>query len=77
MKLETKCEIAEMTGEILIGSAAGIIMTETIFPKCNKMQKVVVTLGSSIVIGMIGRTFGEKFYEYCDEYFGTEFTKNR
>ena len=72
MKLETKCVIAEMTGEALIGATMSIILRKTIFPKCKSGDKVIATLGTAVMAWMVGRSFCKEFYEFCDGVFGTD-----
>jgi hypothetical protein len=78
MKTETKCFIAEQVCEGIMGGAVGIILSNNILPKCNNnAEKVVVTLGTTVVGWMLGRSFAKQFYAYCDYNFGTDFEETR
>ena len=70
---EKKCIMAEQVCEVLIGGAAGIVVSNYIFPKCNKSEKVIVTLGSMVTGWAAGRAFAKTFYKFCDVKFGTDF----
>ena len=71
MKKESMCQIAEILGEAFLGGAIGIITRKTILPKCNKHEQLIVCLGSLVICGMVGRSFGKGFYKMCDNMVGT------
>lgn len=71
-----KCMIAEQVGEALLGAASGIIIQKTVIPKCNKGEQILVTLGAAVGGWMLGRTFGNMFYKFCDDVFDTGFNDN-
>lgn len=73
MKKESICQIAEFLGEAFLGGAIGIITRRTILPKCDKHERLIVCLGSLVVCGMAGRSFGKEFYKMCDDVVGTNF----
>nr|DAW59422.1 MAG TPA: hypothetical protein [Caudoviricetes sp.] len=73
MKKESICKITETLAEAFVGGAMGITIRRTILPKCDKYERLIVCIGSLIVGGMIGRSFGERFYEMCDDIVGTNF----
>ena len=73
MKKEDVCGLVECLGEAFVGGAIGIITRRTILPKCDKGEKIIVALGSMIICGMAGRSFGKEFYKVCDEIVGTNF----
>ena len=73
MKKESICKITECLGEAFIGGAIGIITRRTILPKCDKHERLIVGLGSLIMGGMIGRSFGKEFFKICDDMIGTNF----
>ena len=73
MKKEDVCGKVERVGEAFIGWAIGIITRRTILPKCDKGEKLIVSLGSLIIGGMVGRSFYKGFYKACDEIVGTDF----
>lgn len=73
MKKESKCQIVEFLGEAFLGGAIGIITRKTILPKCDKGEKLIVCLGTLVMCGMAGRSFGKGFYKMCDDIVGTNF----
>lgn len=73
MKKESICKLTECLGEAFIGGAMGIITRRVIWPKCDKGEKLIVSLGSLIIGGMVGRSFGKGFYKMCDDIVGTNF----
>lgn len=75
MKKETICKLTERLGEAFIGGAIGIITRRTILPECEKHEQLIVCLGSLVMCGMIGRSFGKGFYKMCDDIVGTNFYK--
>lgn len=78
MKLNTteKCLLAEFTGEIIYGTAIGITVNNTIFPKCNNtIEKLIVCCGAGIFTWYTARKIGEEFYDFCDKTYDTNFTK--
>lgn len=77
MKKESKCQIAEFLGEAFLGGAIGIIARRTILPKCNKHEQLIVCLGSLVICGMAGRSFGKGFYKMCDDVIGTNFYREK
>ena len=73
MKKESMCELTEFLGEAFLGGAIGIITRKTILPKCEKGEKLIVCLGTLVMCGMVGRSFGKGFYKMCDDIVGTNF----
>lgn len=71
---EKKCMVVEQVCEAVIGGAIGIILETTVFPKCNDVEKIVVTLGAGVAGFFAGRAFAKKFYKYCDDFHGTDFS---
>lgn len=55
----------------------GIITRRVIWPKCDKGEKLIVSLGSLIIGGMVGRSFGKGFYKMCDDIVGTNFYREK
>ena len=77
MKKESMCELTELLGEAFLGGAIGIITRKTILPKCDKGEKLIVCLGTLVMCGMVGRSFGKGFYKACDEILGTNFSRRK
>ena len=77
MKKEDVCGLVECLGEVFIGGAIGIITRRTILPKCDKGEKLIVCLGSLVICGMAGRSFGKGFYKMCDDVIGTNFYREK
>lgn len=77
MKKESICKLTECLGEAFIGGTMGIITRRVIWPKCDKGEKLIVSLGSLIIGGMVGRSFGKGFYKMCDDIVGTNFYREK
>ena len=77
MKKESMCELTELLGEAILGGAIGIITRKTILPKCEKGEKLIVCLGTLVMCGMVGRSFGKGFYKMCDDIVGTNFSRRK
>ena len=73
MHKESICKLNEWLGEAFIGRDIGIITRRTIVPKRYKHEQIIVGLGSLVIGGMIGRSFGKGFYKMCDDIVGTNF----
>ena len=58
--------VAEQIGEVLIGSAIGVIVDKTLLDKCNLREGLVVAGGATVMTWMIARAFGKQFYKWCD-----------
>lgn len=72
---EKKCVAVEQVCEALIGGAIGIVLARNVLPKCDDtVEKVIVTLGTGVASFFTGRAFAKKFYTYCDQYHGTDFS---
>ena len=72
---EKKCVAVEQVCEALIGGAIGVVLVNNVFPKCNStVEKIVVSLGTGAASFFAGRAFAKKFYKYCDDFHGTDFS---
>ena len=76
MDKHVKCLVAEQIGEVLIGSTIAIGLNKTVIPHCNTAEKVVVAMGAAVGGWMVGRAFGKKFFNWCDDVFDTEFNED-
>lgn len=76
MDKQVACIAAEFVCEAFIGGALGIGVNKLVVPHCNKAEKAVVTVGTSILGWAIGREFAKKFYKFCDAKFDTEFNED-
>jgi len=73
MDKETKCVLAEAACELVLGAAIGVGLNKFVLPKCDPVEKVVVTAGTCVGSWMLGRGFCKQFYKFCDGVFGTDF----
>lgn len=73
MNTEEKCIIASRVCEGIIGYTAGVVIRETVIPKCGPLEKVIVTAGTSIAAWTAARYFGKTFFKWCDDVFDTDF----
>lgn len=74
MDKETKCVLAEATCELVLGAAIGVGLNKFVLPKCDAIEKVVVTAGTCVGGWMLGRGFAKQFYKFCDYAYGTDFS---
>ena len=73
MNVYKKCEIAEQVGEVLMGGAMGLLLTNHVYPKCeNNLEKIVITLGAGVGGWVAGRVWAKHFYKFCDVAFDTD-----
>ena len=73
MKKETKCLIAEFVGEAFMGTAIATVLTKFVYSKCDKVEKIMVTVGTLPVSWMLGRAWAKKWLKFCNETFDTNF----
>lgn len=72
---EKKCMVVEQVCEAVIGGAIGVVLARNVFPKCDdNVEKIIVTLGTGVASFFAGRAFAKKFYKYCDDFHGTDFS---
>lgn len=55
-----------------IGYTIGTWAKNVIHPSCNKLEKVVTTIGACGVAWAVDRVAKKPYYEFCDQIFGTE-----
>ena len=74
MDVYKKCNIAEQVGEVILGGAIGLLVTNNLYPKCsNNFEKVVIMAGAGIGGWIAGRVWAKHFYKFCDETFDTNY----
>ena len=76
MDKTTGAIVAAFVCEGLAGATLGIIFRQHIFPKCGKVDSVIVLAGGLLGSWYLGRKVNKEVCEYCDEVFDTDACKS-